>query len=160
MIRASILSSPPPSSLSRLLHARSLSSAYSGPCFALSLRFLSLQLCSDVRLSEDAYFTSRVHWRSPPPLTPFATYVGLADGVGSWRALGVDPRNFSQRLMTCCTQVWFMCGRGGWGGHNYRSSKKNKRNWGNTFFLQAYHFVLFVVCTGKFKAFLNGNEHE
>ena len=63
-------------------------------------------MCSDVRLSEDAYFTARVHWaRAPPPLLPTVTYAGVADGVGSWRALGVDPRNFSQRLMTCCTQV-------------------------------------------------------
>jgi hypothetical protein len=29
----------------------------------------------------------------------FATYAGVADGVGSWRAYGVDPRDFSHKLM-------------------------------------------------------------
>jgi len=60
------------------------------------------EVCTDVRLSEDSHFMSRVRW--PTPFSDFVTYVGVADGVGSWRLRGVDPRDFSQRLMHCCAK--------------------------------------------------------
>jgi protein phosphatase PTC7 len=33
------------------------------------------------------------------------TYMGIADGVGSWRSYGVDPREFSHALMKECENV-------------------------------------------------------
>ena len=33
------------------------------------------------------------------------TYIGVADGVGSWREYGVDPKLFSHRLMEECENV-------------------------------------------------------
>lgn len=33
------------------------------------------------------------------------TYVGVADGVGSWREYGVDPRLFSHKLMEECSNI-------------------------------------------------------
>lgn len=55
------------------------------------------ELATDPTLSEDAHFILSVAW--PTPYTDVLHYVGVADGVGSWRACGVDPRNFPQRLM-------------------------------------------------------------
>lgn len=70
---------------------------------------------TDPDLSEDAFFLSRVE--IPVELTAdedaggagelfrFVTYMGVADGVGSWREYGVDPREFSHRLMEECENV-------------------------------------------------------
>ena len=33
------------------------------------------------------------------------TYFGVADGVGSWREYGVDPRLFSHKLMQECENI-------------------------------------------------------
>jgi protein phosphatase PTC7 len=33
------------------------------------------------------------------------TYLGVADGVGSWREYGVDPRLFSHKLMEECANI-------------------------------------------------------
>lgn len=49
-------------------------------------------MADDPTLSEDAYFVLDVAW--PTQTTDTVHYVGLADGVGSWRKLGVDPREF------------------------------------------------------------------
>jgi protein phosphatase PTC7 len=57
-------------------------------------------------LSEDAYFTKTVQLPDEKlGETQQMTYVGVADGVGYWRAYGVDPRNFSHALMKECALV-------------------------------------------------------
>ena len=40
----------------------------------------------DVSLSEDAHFMARLSW--PTENSDYVTYVGVADGVGSWRGIG------------------------------------------------------------------------
>jgi protein phosphatase PTC7 len=57
-------------------------------------------------LSEDAHFVSVV--RLPDDKgekMQEATYLGVADGVGSWREYGVDPRDFSHKLMEECANI-------------------------------------------------------
>lgn len=49
-------------------------------------------MADDPTLSEDAHFVLDVPW--PTSTTDTVNYVGLADGVGSWRRVGVDPREF------------------------------------------------------------------
>lgn len=60
----------------------------------------------DVELSEDAHFVSRVQL---PDETGQAMvdviYLGVADGVGSWREYGVDPRDFSHQFMQECENI-------------------------------------------------------
>lgn len=51
-----------------------------------------LEVADDPTLSEDAHFVLDVAW--PTETTDTVNYVGLADGVGSWRRVGVDPREF------------------------------------------------------------------
>jgi protein phosphatase PTC7 len=61
---------------------------------------------TDPKLSEDSWFVSQV-------LLPDergenlrnAVYLGVADGVGSWRQYGVDPREFSHKLMEECKNI-------------------------------------------------------
>lgn len=53
-----------------------------------------LEVADDPSLSEDAHFVLDVAW--PTGTTDTVNYVGLADGVGSWRRVGVDPRDFRQ----------------------------------------------------------------
>jgi len=57
---------------------------------------------TDLDLSEDASFVLNLPW--PHEHGDEATYVGIADGVGSWREHGVDPREYSHRLMQLCEQ--------------------------------------------------------
>ena len=57
------------------------------------------ETCTDVSLSEDSHFMARLSW--PTENSDYVTYVGVADGVGSWRGVGVDPRDYSQRIMAC-----------------------------------------------------------
>lgn len=52
-------------------------------------------------LCEDAHFSIRVAY--PDGLD--MTYMGVADGVGSWREHGVDPRAFSHKLMEECHNI-------------------------------------------------------
>lgn len=67
-----------------------------------------LPLCEDTALSEDAYFTIRVPYYEYRSRTSSESkdkvYVGIADGVGSWRQEGegadfIDPRKYSNRLL-------------------------------------------------------------
>ena len=62
--------------------------------------------CSDTSLSEDAYFVTKV--RLPDETSTKKKdmiYLGVADGVGSWRQYGVDPREFSHLLMKECRNI-------------------------------------------------------
>lgn len=84
------------------------------------------EYASDISLSEDAYFVARVrlpdetsahhgenmvngnNTASTTPTTTTLrsyTYFGVADGVGSWREYGVDPREFSHKLMAECENI-------------------------------------------------------
>jgi protein phosphatase PTC7 len=56
-----------------------------------------LELASDPTLSEDSHFVLSVAW--PTPHSDVLHLVGVADGVGSWRKVGVDPRHFSRRII-------------------------------------------------------------
>ena len=65
------------------------------------------EFAEDSDLSEDASFVAEV---SLPDETGQeirdVTYVGVADGVGSWREYkGVDPREFSHKLMQECGNI-------------------------------------------------------
>ncbi|EDW98253.1 protein phosphatase PTC7 homolog fig [Drosophila yakuba] len=46
------------------------------------------------RFGEDSWFVSS---------TPLAEVMGVADGVGGWRDVGVDAGRFAKELMTCCS---------------------------------------------------------
>ncbi|XP_017020459.1 protein phosphatase PTC7 homolog fig [Drosophila kikkawai] len=46
------------------------------------------------RFGEDSWFVSS---------TPLAEVLGVADGVGGWRDMGVDPGRFATELMACCS---------------------------------------------------------
>jgi protein phosphatase PTC7 len=65
-----------------------------------------MDFSTDAELSEDAHFVSVV--RLPDEKgekMQEATYLGVADGVGSWREYGVDPREFSHKLMAECDNI-------------------------------------------------------
>lgn len=60
----------------------------------------------DLDLSEDAHFVATVKLPDEKEGTlRDLTYFGVADGVGSWRGYGVDPREFSHKLMEECENV-------------------------------------------------------
>ncbi len=62
---------------------------------------------NDNSLSEDASFVTTIQLpdeQTPERTTPY-TYMGVADGVGSWREYGVDARLFSRKLMQECETV-------------------------------------------------------
>ncbi|XP_017041698.1 protein phosphatase PTC7 homolog fig [Drosophila ficusphila] len=46
------------------------------------------------RFGEDSWFLSS---------TPLAEVMGVADGVGGWRDMGVDAGRFAKELMSCCS---------------------------------------------------------
>ncbi len=48
--------------------------------------------------AEDAHIIQNLRW--PHRHGDDVTYLGIADGVGSWAGSGVDPANFSTRLMS------------------------------------------------------------
>jgi protein phosphatase PTC7 len=76
----------------------------------------------NTNLSEDSYFvtTLMLPGEQESSLRPF-TYMGVADGVGSWREYGVDPRKFSRRLMEESENVLLESSRNGKGdGHKFR----------------------------------------
>lgn len=57
-------------------------------------------------LSEDAYFITRVNLEDERDQTlRDVMYFGVADGVGSWREYGVNPKEFSHRLMEECENI-------------------------------------------------------
>ncbi|KAI8046237.1 protein phosphatase PTC7 homolog fig isoform X2 [Drosophila gunungcola] len=49
---------------------------------------------SNQRFGEDSWFVSS---------TPLAEVLGVADGVGGWRDMGVDAGRFAKELMSCCS---------------------------------------------------------
>lgn len=58
--------------------------------------------CDDLSLCEDAHFVSSVKGplkQSGVGKDPTQTYICVADGVGSWRSYGVDPREYSHTLV-------------------------------------------------------------
>jgi protein phosphatase PTC7 len=60
----------------------------------------------DTDLSEDAFFTTRVYLEDARDHTlRDVTYFGVADGVGSWREYGINPKEFSHKLMKECENV-------------------------------------------------------
>jgi protein phosphatase PTC7 len=60
----------------------------------------------DPDLSEDAYFMTRVNLEDARDHTlRDVTYFGVADGVGSWREYGVNPKEFSHKLMEECENI-------------------------------------------------------
>lgn len=54
-----------------------------------------LHMIDDHRYGEDSWFVSS---------TPKAETMGVADGVGGWRRLGIDSGLFAQELMTNCSE--------------------------------------------------------
>lgn len=76
--------------------------------------------------SEDAYFVSHVWWPGlgvehadeyadrAGTLTGHTTsYIGISDGVGSWHEFGVDPRQYSTRLMEAAAEHVWRCAANG-----------------------------------------------
>ena len=69
------------------------------------------------QIGDDAYFIARHvdDWtsgfsedsenESPELVRGNADVIGVADGVGGWRAYGVDPGQFSVNLMRCCERL-------------------------------------------------------
>lgn len=72
------------------------------------------ELATDLSLSEDAHFVSTVTLPDEvdKTLRKF-TYIGVADGVGSWREYGVDPREFSHCFMEECQNILLEASRNG-----------------------------------------------
>jgi protein phosphatase PTC7 len=101
---------------------------------ARNLRDRNFQdLSTDPTASEDSYFITTVtlpdpantngehHHHNHHPTRKF-TYFGVADGVGSWREYGVDPKAFSHRLMMECENCLLEASRNGsTEGRAYRS---------------------------------------
>jgi protein phosphatase PTC7 len=75
----------------------------------LSIRFSDFgptDLATDPDLSEDSHFVSEVELLGESGIEmQRLLYMGVADGVGSWREYNVDPRDFSHKLMTECENV-------------------------------------------------------
>lgn len=68
--------------------------------------FGTRDLSTDLELSEDAYFSTRVFLEDEiDRKLRDVTYFGVADGVGSWRQRGIDPRTFSHKLMEECENI-------------------------------------------------------
>lgn len=63
-------------------------------------------LATDPDLSEDAHFLTEAEFldESGTKMQKLL-YMGVADGVGSWREYGVDPRDFSRSLMEECENI-------------------------------------------------------
>ena len=60
----------------------------------------------DPELSEDAHFMTRVNLEDAKSHTlRDVTYFGVADGVGSWRQYGINPKEFSHKLMEECQNI-------------------------------------------------------
>ena len=79
-------------------------------------------LSLDPEYSEDSHFATTVTLPDAKS-SNFRrfTYFGVADGVGSWREYGVDPREFSTRLMEECENFLQEASRNGAvDGHKFR----------------------------------------
>eukprot|EP00560_Eucampia_antarctica_P006673 CAMPEP_0197823492 /NCGR_PEP_ID=MMETSP1437-20131217/841_1 /TAXON_ID=49252 ORGANISM="Eucampia antarctica, Strain CCMP1452" /NCGR_SAMPLE_ID=MMETSP1437 /ASSEMBLY_ACC=CAM_ASM_001096 /LENGTH=670 /DNA_ID=CAMNT_0043422699 /DNA_START=51 /DNA_END=2063 /DNA_ORIENTATION=- len=64
------------------------------------------EVADDPDLSEDAYFVANVELPDENGKGKRnVLYAGVADGVGSWREFGVDPKEFSHRLMEECENI-------------------------------------------------------
>lgn len=64
------------------------------------------EVTMDSELSEDANFIAEVKLSDESGLeTRELVYAGVADGVGSWREFGIDPREFSHKLMMECENI-------------------------------------------------------
>lgn len=64
------------------------------------------EVADDSDLSEDAYFVANVELPDENAKGKRSVvYAGVADGVGSWREYGVDPKEFSHRLMEECENI-------------------------------------------------------
>ena len=77
------------------------------------------EAADDCDLSEDAHFVTKItcsdessidndhdhHGSSHNKHIREFTYVGVADGVGSWREYDIDPREFSHSLMQECDNI-------------------------------------------------------
>ena len=60
----------------------------------------------DPDLSEDAHFVAEIDLPDDTGVeSKHITYLGVADGVGSWREYGIDPREFGHKLMEECENV-------------------------------------------------------
>jgi len=72
------------------------------------------EINNDPELSEDSYFVRSVELPDgkDKTLKPY-TYVGVADGVGSWHEYGVDPRLFSRTLMAESDNILLEAARNG-----------------------------------------------
>lgn len=55
------------------------------------------ELSEDLSLCEDAHFALKIN--SATTSSSSYIYLCVADGVGSWRQFGIDPRAFSHRLV-------------------------------------------------------------
>ncbi|KAL7534188.1 hypothetical protein ACHAXR_005708 [Thalassiosira sp. AJA248-18] len=63
-------------------------------------------LAEDPDLSEDAHFVTEANLLDETGTNmQKLTYMGVADGVGSWREYGVDPRDFSHKLLGECENI-------------------------------------------------------
>ena len=60
------------------------------------------ELSNDLSMCEDAHFAIRVPGLDPPDEQ---VYLCAADGVGSWRQYGIDPRKFSHKLVENARKV-------------------------------------------------------
>jgi len=70
------------------------------------------ELGADDDLSEDAHFVANVNLPNENgKVSRDVIYAGVADGVGSWREYGVDPREFSHTLMQECENVIHEAGK-------------------------------------------------
>jgi len=67
--------------------------------------FGPLDLSIDSDLSEDAHFATNVNLLDENGNLQNMLYMGVADGVGSWREYGVDPREFSHKLLADCEEI-------------------------------------------------------
>lgn len=63
------------------------------------------ELCNDDSLCEDAHFAISVQGAAIKGSASRQAYMCVADGVGSWRQHGVDPRNFSHKLVENAKKV-------------------------------------------------------
>lgn len=72
----------------------------------MSSDFGPQDLSTDPDLSEDAHFVAEAELLNESgDKMQKLLYMGVADGVGSWREYGVDPRDFSHKLMGECENI-------------------------------------------------------